>query len=115
MSSWKRSHSCGALGSKDVGARVTLMGWVDTVRDLGGLTFIDLRDREGVTQILAGPESGADVVEAAKRVSTEWVVAVRGEVLRRSPETVNAAIATGEVEVRAEEIRILSESKTPPF
>jgi aspartyl-tRNA synthetase len=98
-----------------VGTRVTLMGWVDTVRDLGGITFIDLRDREGVTQILAGPSAGAAVVEAAKRLGNEWVVAVRGEVLERAKETVNPAIPTGEIEVRAEEIRVLSESKTTPF
>ncbi len=115
MSAWKRTHSCGALGAADVGARVTLMGWVDTVRDLGGITFIDLRDRAGVTQILIPTEAGAGVVELAKRVGTEWVVAVSGEVLRRALSTVNASIATGEIEVRAQEIRVLSESKTPPF
>jgi aspartyl-tRNA synthetase len=112
---WKKSHSCGALGPNEVGARVTLMGWVDTVRDLGGITFIDLRDRAGVTQVLVDPEAGEEAVSAAKRIGTEWVVAVRGEVLRRAPATVNANIATGEIEVRAEEIRVLSESKTPPF
>ncbi len=115
MSAWKRTHSCGALGPADVGARVTLMGWVDTVRDLGGITFIDLRDREGVTQILVPTESGAEVMDIAKRLGTEWVVAVKGEMLRRSLSTVNPGIATGEIEVRAEEIRVLSESKTPPF
>ena len=91
------------------------MGWVDTVRDLGGITFIDLRDREGVTQILVPTEAGSEVVELAKRLGTEWVVAVSGEVLRRSPSTVNSEIATGEIEVRALSIRVLSESKTPPF
>jgi len=115
MSAWKRTHSCGALASKDVSARVTLMGWVDTVRDLGGITFIDLRDREGITQILVPTEAGSEVVDLAKRLGTEWVVAVTGEVLRRAPSTVNPGIATGEIEVRAQEIRVLSESKTPPF
>jgi aspartyl-tRNA synthetase len=91
------------------------MGWVDTVRDLGGITFIDLRDREGVTQILVPTEAGSDVVDLAKRLGSEWVIAVEGEVLRRAPSTVNPAIKTGEIEVRAEEIRVLSESKTPPF
>ncbi|HLE69567.1 MAG TPA: aspartate--tRNA ligase [Vicinamibacteria bacterium] len=115
VSAWKRTHSCGALASKDVGAPVTLMGWVDTVRDLGGITFIDLRDREGITQILVPTEAGRDVVDLAKGLGAEWVVAVRGEVLRRAPSTVNPGIATGEIEVRADEIRVLSESKTPPF
>ena len=115
MSGWKRTHSCGALRTEDVGARVTLMGWVATVRDLGGITFIDLRDREGVTQILVPTGAGTEVVELAKRLGAEWVVAVKGEVLRRALATVNPAIATGEIEVRADEIRVLSESKTPPF
>ncbi|MGH9334209.1 MAG: amino acid--tRNA ligase-related protein, partial [Vicinamibacteria bacterium] len=101
--------------SNDVGARVTLMGWVDRVRDLGGITFIDLRDREGITQILVPTEAGDEVTNLAKSVGAEWVVAVRGEVLGRAPSTVNSGIATGEIEVRAVEIRILSESKTPPF
>jgi aspartyl-tRNA synthetase len=91
------------------------MGWVDTVRDLGGIIFIDLRDREGITQILVPTQAGTDVVDLAKRLGTEWVVAVRGEVVRRALSTVNPAIATGEIEVRADEIRVLSESKTPPF
>jgi aspartyl-tRNA synthetase len=91
------------------------MGWVDTVRDLGGITFIDLRDREGIAQILVPTEAGSEVVDLAKRLGTEWVVAVRGEVLRRALSTVNPSIATGEIEVRADEIRVLSESKTPPF
>lgn len=115
MTAWKRSHSCGALRPNDVGAKVILMGWVDTVRDLGGITFFDLRDREGVTQILVAPGAAPDVIEQSKRIGSEWVVAVRGEVLLRAPETVNANIATGEIEVKAEEIRILSEAKTPPF
>jgi aspartyl-tRNA synthetase len=115
VNGWKRTHSCGALRTEDVGARVTLMGWVATVRDLGGITFIDLRDREGVTQILVPTGAGTEVVELAKRLGAEWVVAVKGDVLRRALATVNSAIATGEIEVRADEIRVLSESKTPPF
>jgi aspartyl-tRNA synthetase len=115
VTAWKRSHSCGALGREQVGSTVVLMGWVDTVRDLGSIMFFDLRDREGITQILVGAEAGSGVVEASKRIGTEWVVAVRGEVLLRAPGTVNANIATGAIEVRAEEIRVLSEAKTPPF
>ena len=112
---WKRTHSCGALDPDAVGAEAVLMGWVDTVRDLGGITFIDLRDREGMTQVVVRPQRGDDVVGPAKRVGTEWVIAVRGKVLERSKETVNPNIATGAVELDAEAIRVLSEAKTPPF
>jgi len=115
VTGWRRTHTCGELGTGDVGASVTLMGWVDVVRDLGGLTFIELRDREGVTQLLISPKASAEVIETAKRVSSEWVVAVRGEVLARSQETVNPNVATGAIEVRAVELRVLSEAKTPPF
>jgi len=112
---WRRTHTCGELGRDAVGQEVVLMGWVDVVRDLGGITFIELRDRDGVTQILISPSAEADVKEAAKRLGNEWVIAVRGEVLARSKETINKNLGTGEVEVRAEAIRVLSEAETPPF
>ena len=115
MSGRKRTHKCGELGLDAVGQDVVLMGWVETVRDLGGLIFIDLRDREGVTQILVNPEAGAAVVETAKRIGSEWVIAVGGEVLERTKETVNPNIATGQIEVGASELEVLSEAKTPPF
>ena len=92
MSGRKRTHTCGELGLDSVGQHVVLMGWVETVRDLGGLIFIDLRDREGVTQILVNPEAGASVVETAKRVGSEWVIAVGGEVLERAKETLVAVL-----------------------
>jgi aspartyl-tRNA synthetase len=103
------------LGLDAVGAKVTLMGWVDVVRDLGGITFIELRDREGVTQLVVGPESNREAADLAKRFSPEWVVAVQGEVIRRAEETVNPNVATGGIEVRADALRVLSEAKTPPF
>ena len=115
MTSWRRTHTCGELGPDAVGSTVTLMGWVDVVRDLGGITFIELRDREGVTQLLIGVQASTEVIELAKRVSSEWVIAVRGEVLRRSDDTVNPKIATGAIEVRADAFEVLSEAKTPPF
>lgn len=111
----KRTHDCGGLRVLDVGTEVVLAGWVDRVRDLGGLTFIDLRDRAGITQVLIRPEAGRDVVDVAKDVGSEWVLAVRGSVLKRSADTVNANIATGEIEVQADRIEILSRAKTPPF
>ncbi len=95
MNNWRRTHSCGELGAEEVGQSVVLMGWVDVIRDLGGITFLELRDRMGVTQILISPSSGADVKNTAKRVGSEWVVAVKGEVLRRAEDNVNRSVATG--------------------
>lgn len=115
MNNWRRTHSCGELGAEEVGQSVVLMGWVDVIRDLGGITFLELRDRMGVTQILISPSSGKGVKNAAKRVGSEWVVAVKGEVLRRAEDNVNRSVATGEIEVRADGIEVLSEAKTPPF
>ena len=112
---WNRSHSCGALRVADVGAEVRLMGWVGRVRDLGGILFIDLRDREGVTQAVVRAESGEPTVQVARSLGSEWVVAVRGRVAQRAPGTVKASLPTGEIEVTAAEIVVLSEAKTPPF
>src|SRR5690606_32619791 len=89
-------------------------GWVDRVRDLGGLLFIDLRDRSGILQIVANPDN-ARAFGKAKQLRPEYVVAVTGPVVLRDPETVNPQIATGTVEIRADEIRILNVAKTPPF
>jgi aspartyl-tRNA synthetase len=108
-----RTHTCGALRAGDVGADAVLLGWVHRVRDLGGVTFIDIRDRAGVSQIVVRENEA--LMGTAKRLRSEFVIAVTGKVQRRSEETINAKIATGEVEVLAREIRILSEAKTPPF
>ncbi|HQZ40408.1 MAG TPA: aspartate--tRNA ligase [Vicinamibacterales bacterium] len=113
LGSLARTHTCGALRPADVGARVVLLGWVHRVRDLGSLVFLDIRDRHGLTQVIV--EGQAALVERAKRLRSEYVVAVIGEAERRSAETVNLNVATGEVEVRAGEIRVLNEAKTPPF
>ena len=107
-----RTHTCGDLRASDVGADVVLFGWVHRVRDLGGLLFFDVRDRYGLTQVVA--RSG-DVLEAASRLRPEFVVAITGRVDARDPKTVNAKMPTGEVEVAASEIRLLNEAKTPPF
>jgi aspartyl-tRNA synthetase len=111
----KRTHYCGALRDVHVGETVTLMGWADTRRDLGGVVFVDLRDREGLCQVVARPEVSAEAHAKADRVRGEYVIAVRGTVSARSAETVNPKLATGAVEVLASEIRILSEARTPPF
>jgi aspartyl-tRNA synthetase len=111
----KRTHYCGALRESDVGRTVTLMGWAATRRDLGGVVFIDLRDREGICQVVARPEVSKEAHAAADRVRGEYVLAVVGEVAARSADTVNPKIPTGIVEVLAREIRVLSEARTPPF
>ena len=108
-----RTHTCGALRSEHVGARAILLGWVHRVRDLGGLLFLDIRDRYGLTQVMVPADS--PVMAAAKRLRAEHVVAVVGPVRRRDPDTVNSKLDTGEVEVVAEELRQLNDAKTPPF
>ena len=108
-----RTHTCGALTAADDGADVVLLGWVHRVRDLGSLVFIDLRDRYGVTQVVV--RDNPALVDAAQRLRPEFVTAVIGKVHRRTPESVNPKVSTGEIEVEATEIRLLNESKTPPF
>jgi aspartyl-tRNA synthetase len=108
-----RTHTCGALRAEDVGKDVVLLGWVHRVRDLGSLVFIDIRDRHGMTQVIVRDHD--ELVADAKRLRLEFVIAVRGEVEHRAPETANNKIATGQIEVAAREIRLLNEAKTPPF
>jgi len=110
-----RTHYCGELRESHVGKTVTLMGWAATRRDLGGVVFVDLRDREGICQVVARPEVSKDAHAAADKVRSEYVVAVTGTVHARSEDTVNPNLETGKVELLAEEIRILSEAKTPVF
>jgi len=109
-----RTHTCGALRPDDVGANVVLLGWVHRVRDLGGLLFIDVRDREGVTQVVFDMDDEA-LMAKAKRLRSEFVVGISGPVRHRSPDTVNAKIPTGEVEVVVRQVTVLNEARTPPF
>jgi aspartyl-tRNA synthetase len=109
-----RTHTCGALRPDDVGADVVLLGWVHRVRDLGGLLFIDVRDRAGVTQVVFDKDDEAQMAKA-KRLRSEFVIGVSGRVRRRSTDTVNPKLATGEVEVVVRQLVILNEAKTPPF
>ncbi|NDD31415.1 MAG: aspartate--tRNA ligase, partial [Proteobacteria bacterium] len=111
----KRSHSCGALRADHCGETVTLMGWVHRRRDLGGLIFIDLRDRDGITQIIFSPQQNAEIFENAKDLRNEFVIAVTGVVDKRGEGTVNTRQATGEIEVRAQALRLLNTSKVPPI
>jgi aspartyl-tRNA synthetase len=115
MQAWGRSLYCGELRAAHVGRTVVLNGWVDRRRDLGGVIFVHLRDREGVAQVVFNPERFAAAYETAKAVRSEYVVAVRGEVCRRPPGTENPDLVTGEVEVVAQEAFILNDAKTPVF
>jgi len=111
----KRTVTCGEIRKHHIGQAVTLTGWVDKRRDLGGLIFIDLRDRYGKTQIAFSPERHAGAHEVAKSLRSEFVISVTGIVSTRPKETENLEIATGEVEVDVNEIEILNKAETPPF
>lgn len=111
----KRTHYCGDLSAGDAGTTVTLMGWAHRRRDLGNLIFVDLRDRQGIVQVVFNPEVNGDVHERARRVRSEFVLAVKGSVHLRPEEMINRTMATGEIEVVAEDMEILNESRTPPF
>ncbi|MFN2492209.1 MAG: aspartate--tRNA ligase [Pyrinomonadaceae bacterium] len=111
----ERTHSCGALRTDDVGKKVTLMGWVSRRRDFGELTFIDLRDREGITQIVLNSDDAPEAHGKAKEVRGEFVIAVTGEVTLRDETQRNPKLATGEVEVHARELLTLNDARTLPF
>jgi aspartyl-tRNA synthetase len=111
----RRTHTCGELRAKDAGSRALLMGWVHRRRDLGGVIFIHLRDRDGVTQIVFHADADQEIHAKAELLRAEYVVAVEGKVELRTPDTVNTNVATGEVEVVAEKLWILNESRTPPL
>jgi len=113
LGDWTRTHTCGALRADDVGAEAVLLGWVHRIRDLGGVTFIDMRDRGGVTQVVV--RENESLMGTAKRLRPEYVIGVKGVVQRRSAETVNPKLATGDVELLVREIRSLNEARTPPF
>ena len=111
----ERSHTCGELRAESVGAKVILMGWTAKKRDFGIFTFIDLRDREGLTQIVVSEEAAKEAHTKAKNVRGEFVLAVKGTVLARTPETVNSKLPTGEIEVQVDELLVLNDAKTLPF
>jgi aspartyl-tRNA synthetase len=111
----RRTHTCGELRAKDAHARATLMGWVHRRRDLGGVVFIHLRDRDGVTQLVFHADTDPALHDKVSLLAAEYVIAVEGQVTLRPPDTVNPAIPTGEVELVVEKLWILNESRTPPF
>jgi aspartyl-tRNA synthetase len=115
LGDWKRSHYCGALTAADEGREVTLMGWTMRRRDHGGLIFIDLRDREGLAQVVFDPELSAEAHSKAEAVRNEYVIAIKGKVSLRPAGTVNANLKTGEVEVIVTECKMLNASKPLPF
>ena len=115
MPKLRRTHTCGELRETDVGKQVTLCGWVNNWRDHGGLVFIDLRDRYGITQVVFDPDAGRELHEAGSALRTEYVVAIRGTVAARPEGTRNPKRSTGAIEVRAEEVELLNRSETPPF
>ncbi|WP_409251474.1 aspartate--tRNA ligase [Bacillus sp. SCS-153A] len=111
----KRTVYCGEVTEKYTGEKVTLKGWVQKRRDLGGLIFIDLRDRKGVVQIVFNPETSQEALEVAEKIRNEFVVSVTGVVSAREEGTINENLKTGKIEVHVEEIDIINEAKTPPF
>jgi aspartyl-tRNA synthetase len=108
-----RTNTCGELRLANVGQTVTLAGWVQRSRDLGGMTFIDLRDRYGITQLAFNMETNASLCEAARKLGREYVVQITGKVIERSSK--NTKIPTGEIEIEVTELTVLNEAKTPPF
>ena len=115
MGAWKRTHGCGALRAADAGQTVTLMGWAFRRRDHGGLVFVDLRDREGLTQCVFDPKEAPKAHDKVEGVRAEFVLAVRGTVALRPPGTENSKLPTGAVEVRVSEMKILNDSRPLPF
>ncbi|WP_062355574.1 aspartate--tRNA ligase [Bacillus kwashiorkori] len=110
-----RTHYCGELNEHHVGEPVTLKGWVQKRRDLGGLIFIDLRDRSGIVQVVFNPDVSKDALSIANTIRNEFVLEIKGKVVTRAEGTENSKLKTGKIEIHCEEVNILNEAKTPPF
>ena len=115
INSWKKTNSCGELRKNDIGKEVILMGWSQSRRDHGGLIFIDLRDREGISQIVFDPEESTEAHQKAHNIKNEYVIAVKGRVVSRLVGSENPNMPTGEIEVKAKQIKILNISEALPF
>jgi len=115
MGDWERTDYSGELGINDLDREVVLMGWVQSHRDHGGVIFIDLRDRQGLVQAVLNPQLSEEVHKKGEAIRDEWVVAIKGVVSKRTPETINPNLKTGEIEVMASEVKILNTSKVIPF
>ncbi|MDR1083090.1 MAG: Asp-tRNA(Asn)/Glu-tRNA(Gln) amidotransferase GatCAB subunit C, partial [Coriobacteriales bacterium] len=109
------THTCGQLGASSIGERVTLTGWVNHRRDHGGLIFVDLRDRDGITQVVFDPAVIGEAFALGERMRPEWVILASGTVRARPEGTANLAMPTGEIEVLLSHVEILNAAKTPPF
>lgn len=115
MFDYRRTHDCGSLGKTNIGDPVTLSGWVNRRRDHGGLIFIDLRDRFGLTQLVFDPEKNPFAHSVGEKLRSEWVISIRGVVISRQAGMSNPKLSTGDVEVEVKEIEVLSKAKNPPF
>jgi aspartyl-tRNA synthetase len=115
LADWKRTHDCGSLRAADIGQEALLMGWVNNRRDMGNLIFIDLRDREGITQIVFDPNVDEASHAKAHILRSEWVLALKGKVSPRLEGQENLKLPTGEIELKVTELKILNKSETPPF
>ncbi len=114
LSKYKKTHSCGALRGADIGSRVNLTGWVDVRRDHGGVVFVDLRDRDGITQVAFDPQVSEDAHRLAGELRNEYCIGVSGKVISRG-DNVNPKLPTGEIEIAADVLEIFSRAETPPF
>ncbi|MCM3708591.1 MULTISPECIES: aspartate--tRNA ligase [Cytobacillus] len=110
-----RTYFCGEVTEKAIGEKVTLKGWVQKRRDLGGLIFVDLRDRTGIVQVVFNPEVSPEALATAEKIRNEFVLDVEGEVIAREEGTINENLETGRIEIKAEKVTIINEAKTPPF
>ena len=115
LGDWERTNYCAELTTEDIGKEVVLMGWVQSNRDHGGVIFIDLRDRTGIIQVIFNPQISKTSHSKAELIKDEWVIAMKGKVAKRSDETINTNIPTGEIEVIVEEVKTLNQSKVIPF
>ncbi len=115
LAGWKRTALCAEFSKEDVGKEVTLMGWADTRRDLGALLFVDLRDRSGIMQVVFDESQFKGDFSQVEHIRSEFVLAVKGQIVERSEDTINDKIPTGHIEVKVQELKILSKADTPPF
>lgn len=111
----KRTHTCGTITKEAIAQQVELIGWVQKRRDLGGLIFVDLRDRTGIVQVVFNPDFSQEAIEKADKLRSEFLISVKGTVVARDEKQVNASMKTGEIEVQVNELTVINESKTPPF
>jgi aspartyl-tRNA synthetase len=111
----KRNHNCGQLRIEDAGKNVILSGWVDSYRDHGNLVFIDLRDREGITQLVFNPETQPEMHKLSRQLRCEWVIAASGKARPRGEGLVNPKLSTGQIEILIDKLEVLNSAETPPF